>query len=131
MMMNQTWVNLASIDYPEGPAHLIMRRANELHEINNPHTTQKPFSPPDIGFTEFMETIRATSTQRELDLVYVSNLYNSAWTTLHVSMAVLNEKCKPQEEEEVKRMYQALCRLDMPHLLTDGLSPKWLRWVKK
>lgn len=106
-----------------------MQRANEIAAANG--SGAMPFPRVDVGFAELLDTIRADATQRELDLIYATNLYEKTWLTLHVSMAVLNEKVAPSDEADVRKMFATLGRLKMAHLFTDGLSKKWLRWLHK
>lgn len=64
-------------------------------------------------------------------MIYATNLYQQTWLTLHVTMATLGEKVGPSDEADVRKMFETLGRLGMVHLLTDGLSKKWIRWLNK
>ena len=128
-MIKDRFIALAFNEFPAGPQHRIMQRANELAVANQ--SRAMPFPKVDVGFAELLDTIRADATQRELDLIYATNLYQQAWLTLHVTMATLNEKVPPGEEADVRKMFETLRRLKMEHLLTDGLSKKWVRWLNK
>lgn len=129
--MINVWVQIASNELPHGPAHTLMARVNELHAINEPNDPKKPFPVVDIGFAELLDHVKCSHNQREMDLVYVTNLYQRTWVTLHVSLAVLREKCCVADEEQIREMYAALKRLGLPHLLDTNLPPKWSKWLKK
>lgn len=123
------WISMAQHELPEGPMHRLMKRANELTLCNEGTSARLPFATVDIGFSELLDTIRASKVQREIDLVYVTNLYHSAWTNLHISLATLGETLTSSQEDEVREVYAALGRLGMPHLLVEGLSKKYKKWL--
>lgn len=132
-MDNNIWVEAAQRELPEGPPHKVMQRANELAEVNSQQGRyiRKPFAQVDINFTELLDSIRVTKNQRELDLVYVTNLYHRAWSSLHLGMGTMGEVLSPGDEEEVRGVYAALLRLGMGKLITNGLSKKCNRWLLK
>lgn len=120
---------MAEHELPQGPVHLLMKRANALTLANEGPSARMPFRTVDIGFSELVDTIKAAKVQREMDLVYVTNLYHSAWTNLHISLATLGETLTSSQEDEVREVYAALGRLGMPHLLVEGLSKKYKKWL--
>lgn len=128
-MQNQMYINMAQKEFPQGPMHCLMKRANALAMVNNSPASALPFAAVDVGFAELLDTIRAQKNQRETDLVLVTNLYHRAWTSLHIGMGVMNEKLNAVNESEVRDVYAALVRLDMPHLMLNGLSKKCKRWL--
>lgn len=128
-MHKELCINLAAHEFPQGPQHRIMQRANDIAAANG--SAGLPFPKVDVGFAQLLDTIRADATQRELDLIYATNLYQQTWLTLHVTMATLGEKADPSDEADVRKMFEALGRLGMAHLLTDGLPKKWIRWLNK
>lgn len=128
-MQHHIWVSMAQQDFPTGPMNALMKRANELAKLNNVSGSALPFAPVDVGFSELLDTIRAQKNQREIDLILVTNLYHRAWTSLHIGMGVMNETLNAANESEVRDVYAALKRLDMPHLMLDGLSKKCKLWL--
>lgn len=96
-----------------------MRAINEVSVANG----GEPLTPEqDIRFAEFVETI--VQTQREKDLIYVSNFFHKAYVTLFITIQVMNEHPSPASIDEVQKVYQALSRLGHDGLLTKGLSPE-------
>ena len=125
------WVSMAQNEFPQGPIHAFMKRANELASANGAVASELPFAPVDVGFSELLDTIRAQKNQREIDLVFVTNLYHRAWKSLHISMGVLGEMLNQIHEKEVRDVYAALTRLELGHLMLDGLSKKCNHWLLK
>ncbi len=108
----------------------VPRKNTKLHKLNEPDNHQLPFSQVDINYAELLYHIKVNGTQREMDLVYVSNLFHEVWSELHVSLAVLKENVSESRENNIRKLYDALKRLYMTHLLTDGLPKKWVKWLE-
>lgn len=123
------WVKMAQLEFPDGPMHVLMARANKLFKKNGSAFETAPFSKVEIGFSELLDTIKSQKNQREIDLVYATNAYHRAWTSLHVGMGTLKEILNPSDEDEVRNVYAALERLGMSHLMTNGLNKKCNRWL--
>jgi hypothetical protein len=122
---------MAQHELPGGPTHVLMARANELAKVNGKGGAALPFAQVDIGFAEMLDTIRSTKNQRDMDLIFVTNLYHKAWMSLHITMGVMGETLNAVQESEVRDVYTALNRLEMGHLMRNGLSKKCSRWLNK
>lgn len=120
-------IDLAQHELPGAPANLVMRKANEIFKANSTDW-QTPFSQVDVEFATFMDYLKANCTQREIDLVYVSENLQRGWKILHLSL-VMGEAITSREVEEVKQLSQALKRIGLLHLITDGLAQDLVIWV--
>lgn len=120
-MLIETALQLASENPGEKSLHAQMRLANEIHAANS-DSWQRPFAPADIAFAMFVDHMRETATQRERDLVLISDRLYSVWTTLHTS-AQVGERLSPAEGLDLGLLAAALKRQGLLHLLTEGLRP--------
>ena len=122
----QYLINLYHERNPEMPLHECMREVNRLHC----EPGALAFAPVDVNFLEFVHLVRQSASQRELDLIEVSSFFHSSYTTLRADIAGLH-KMSTKEKDDVMRTYNALSRMELPHLMEDGLSKKWVTWLRK
>ena len=125
---HQTYASLVDLEHPNAPMREKMQRINELCNLNHPNE-QKPFAQVDVQFTGILDLLSSSGTQREKDLVYVSQFFHQSWQTLHQSMMVLKEMPSPQEVDVIRKTAQALRRLELEHLLAEGLPKKYVAWM--
>lgn len=87
-----------------------MEYSNWYYKQINKNDWHIPFQDKDIQFVKLFE--RLDCNQRERDLIYISQFFHSAYTTLHVTILTLGETPTPGSLEELKRTYETLIRLD-------------------
>jgi len=98
-----------------------MTLANGYFEQMYKNTWKTAFAQKDIQLVKFFEQMRMSD--REKDLLYVSNFFNAAFTTLHVTILTLGEAPSPAAVIELKKTFEATQRLDAADiLLNDRLS---------
>ena len=110
----------------ENSVNKIMKRANLIAESNN---VMKLFSNSDIIFAEFSDYVKENSTQREKDLLFVSEFLTKVWYTLHVDYQVLKEPLTETNKKDIKSLKSALDNLNLTHLLTNDLNSKTLKLI--
>ncbi len=102
-------------------------QANVEHEFRHPGSWNKPFAEVDLRFCEYVDFLREHCTQRERDLVVVSENLCRVWKTWHIGVQTLNESLNEADIKELNLLKNALIRLDLIHLLMDGLTKKTVR----
>lgn len=120
-------IDLAQDELPGAPTNLVMRKANEIFKANS-DDWKTPFAQVDVEFATFVDYLKANCTQREIDLVYISENLQRVWKILHLSL-VMGEALTSREIEEVKQLSQVLKRIGLLHLITDGLAEDLVIWV--
>lgn len=115
-------IQLAQSETQDKTLNQVMRRANEIFEASG-GSGSKPFAQVDVVFATFVDHLKDTGTQRERDLVLVSDLLQRVWLTLH-SPLHSGEKCTPANERDLSLLAPALLRLGLLPLLTEGLEPR-------
>lgn len=118
--MRNIAIKLAHSELPGKPINEVMRKANEIFKVNSDHW-QIPFAQVDVEFATFVDYIRENCTQKEKDLVYVSEVFSRCWKTPHISIQTLNESTSDKDVIELNAMSKALKRLNLLHLMTNGL----------
>jgi hypothetical protein len=107
----------------------LMKRVNEIASSDG--SNEKVFPQVDIVFATFTDYIKETATQREKDLLIVSEFLTRVWQSLHVSDQGLGEKLNEVEKSDLILLKSSLDNLELTHLLTDGLSYKTLKMVNE
>jgi hypothetical protein len=95
-----------------------MELTNKYYKQTNPNLWDQPFADNDIQFTKLFEIVELT--QREKDIMYVSNFFHSSYTTLHVKILTLGDKPTEVDIYELKRTFSALTRLNCLDVLLNG-----------
>lgn len=121
-------IRMAIQELPGGPSHVQMTRANEIHAANNTEGDLPPFAQVDIVFAEFGDYLKSCP-QRERDLVTVSELLSKVWSTAHITIQTLKERPSMAEAHDAQSVVLALHRLNLLHLLTNGLNETTQAWV--
>lgn len=122
-------IRLAQCEATEGePMNVLMRRANAIFMANSTDI-QKPFGGSDVAFATFVDYLRETGSQRERDLVLVSEALCRVWKTLHITVQAMGERPSPADEQELNTVAPALQRLGLLHLLTENLRADLCQWV--
>ena len=130
-MNHQTAINLAHAQNPDASLHETMKIANDIAESNSGHGGSLPFAPVDIVFAEFVDWSKNNGSQRELDLVTFRNLLYPVWRKLHISVQILGAEITKSMGRDIDQLLSALYRLNLEHLLLDGLNDELLERVKK
>lgn len=99
----------------------IMDLTNDVLNSNNADILEL-FPEEDIRFTKFTEQV--IQTQRERDLIYVSNFFTQAYRILFIDILVLKKEPNGHDSSIIFSVHAALERLGSPELLTAGLSDK-------
>lgn len=105
-----------------------MEKANEIFK-NNSNDWNTPFAEKDIVFAKFVDYMKKECSQRELDLVVISEKLSRSWEILHVDMKLMNKKPNQYQEEEIIMTMQSLKRLGLDSLLTKNLPKKLVKWI--
>lgn len=113
-------IKLAQHEKSGEPLNVIMRKANEIFKANSNHWNM-PFAQVDVEFATFLDFMKKNCTQRELDLVYVSENFSRVWVVLH-NNAAMGEKLTPSDMDGVNGLSKSLKRLGLLSLITDGLQ---------
>jgi hypothetical protein len=95
-----------------------MELTNKYYKQTNPNLWDQPFADKDIQFTKLFQIVELT--QREKDIMYVSNFFHSSYTTLHVKILTLGDKPTEVDIYELKRTFSALTRLNCLDVLLNG-----------
>jgi len=99
---------VASLEQPKSNSET-MSLTNQYYKQNNPNSWDQPFADKDIQFTKLFELVELT--EREKDIMYVSNFFHSSYTILHVKILTLGDEPSPTDIYELKRTFSALTRL--------------------
>lgn len=103
--------------FPE--ASVLMREVNALLNYNNSLTWDNKFPEQDIRFTEFLENF--VQTQYQKDISIVQEFFHMAYSILFNTILTMKKEPNKSEQDTVKKVYNALYRLNKPLLLTEGL----------
>lgn len=114
-------------DTPGMGMHQMMTAANSIADSNQ---RSKPFSEVDIRFAEFVDFMRKNATQREKDLVFISEHLQRVWMKLHIGVQLMQESMSESDNTSAQILMQSLQRLGLEHLLTEGLKPKGKKALK-
>ena len=102
----------------------VMFAANEFCETNG---QQPVFAPVEIQFQTFLDRVELT--QRERDLLYVSNFFCYVFQTLHFDIAIAGKTPSPHDANLIKQTYASLVRLGQERTLTDNIrKPLIAKW---
>ncbi|MDD5151764.1 MAG: hypothetical protein PHC28_15015 [Flavobacterium sp.] len=85
-----------------------------LYDTENLNGTLHRYGKCDIEFQKFLETLQ---TQREKDLIYISNFFHFAWNTIHIKYLCLNEDFSAYDLSITKSVFNALDRQGIIQLL--------------
>jgi hypothetical protein len=86
-----------------------MELTNQYYKQNNPNSWDQPFADKDVQFTKLFDIVELT--QREKDIMYVSNFFHSSYTILHVKILTLGDEPTETDIYELKRTFSSLTRL--------------------
>ena len=92
-----------------------MEYSNWYYKQINKHDWHIPFPDKDIQFVKLFEQLNCS--ERERDIVYVSQFFPAAYNTLHVTILRLGETPSPGSIDELVRVYETLVRLGASRLL--------------
>ena len=95
-----------------------MEYSNWYYKQINKHDWHIPFQDKDIQFVKLFEQLECT--ERERDIVYLSQFFHPAYTTLHVTILGSGETPSPGSIVDLVRTYDALTRLDLAYLLLNN-----------
>ncbi len=117
--MNHTAIfNLVEeIDKPTKASDM-MEYSNSYYRQLNPREWDIPFADKDIQYVKLFEKLDCTD--REKDIMYISNFFHSVYVTLHVTILALGERPSPGSLIELKRAFDVLQRLDAVETLLNG-----------
>ena len=107
----------------------LMKRVNEIASSDG--SNEKVFPQVDIVFATFTDYVKETATQREKDLLIVSEFLTRVWKSLHIGVQGLGEKLNEAEKSDLVLLKSSLDNLELTHLLTEGLSNKTLKMVNE
>lgn len=107
----------------------LMKRVNEIASSDG--SNEKVFPQVDIVFATFTDYVKETATQREKDLLIVSEFLTRVWQSLHIGVQGLGEKLNEVEKSDLVLLKSSLDNLELTHLLTEGLSNKTLKMVNE
>jgi len=92
-----------------------MRLANGYFKQMYKDVWHTAFSEKDIQFVKFYEQMKLTD--REKDLLYVSEFFHAAFTTLHVTILTLGEQPSPSAVIELTKTFETMQRLGAEDVL--------------
>lgn len=101
--------------------------SSEVFDTNSSYWN-KPSSEHDIRAVQLGEWM-SSFTQKEQDIALVAKLYTDSWRTLHVDVAIRNNKPGNERALHVVATFHALQRLEQAHLLTEGLPQHAIDWL--
>ena len=106
----------------------VMEKANEIFK-NNSTDWNIPFAEQDIVFAKFVDYMKESCTQKELDLVLVSDKLTRAWDTLHIDMKLMGKEPTEYQKKDISLTVDALKRLALLELLTKDLPKNLTKWI--
>lgn len=106
----------------------VMEKANEIFKSNSTDWNI-PFAQKDIVFAKFVDYMKESCTQKEIDLVLVSDKLPRAWETLHIDMKLMNKEPTDYQKKDIALTVAALKRLELMNLLTQDLPNKIVKWL--
>jgi hypothetical protein len=118
-MMNHSAIfNLVEeIDKPTKASDM-MEYSNSYYRQMNTREWDIPFTDKDIQYVKLFEKLDCTD--REKDIMFISNFFHSVYVTLHVTILALGERPSPGSLIELKRAIDVLQRLDAVETLLNG-----------
>jgi hypothetical protein len=96
----------------------MMEYSNSYYRQMNPNEWNIPFADKDIQYVKLFEFLDCTD--REKDIMFISNFFHSAYVTLHVTILALGERPSPGSLIDLKRTFDTLQRLDAIETLLNG-----------
>jgi hypothetical protein len=105
------------IDKPTKASDM-MEYSNSYYRQMNPREWDIPFADKDIQYVKLFEKLDCTD--REKNIMYISNFFHSVYVTLHVTILALGERPSPGSLIELKRAFDVLQRLDAVETLLNG-----------
>lgn len=132
--MNNTFSNLAdriafALQGENNSIRDYMISTNQIHQ-SMCNSELKPFADVDVAFAGFVDMLRNEATQRERDLVYISENFYKAYAYLHQDVQLFKKQLNEHQLSTVHNVYNALKSIDKQTLLTDGLTKKTLKLLK-
>ena len=127
-MKKELAIELANKQMDGATISEIMEKANEIFKSNSTDWNA-PFAPVDIVFAKFVDYMKTNCSQKELDLVVISEKLNSTWTILHVDMKIMRKEPNEYQKESIYLTVAALKRLDLMNLITKDLPNKIVKWL--
>jgi len=117
--MNHTAIfnMVEEIDKPTKASDM-MEYSNSYYRQINPREWDIPFADKDIQYVKLFEQLDCTD--REKDIMFISNFFHSVYVTLHVTILALGERPSPGSLIELKRAFDVLQRLDAVETLLNG-----------
>ena len=106
----------------------VMEKANEIFKRNSTDWSI-PFAEKDIVFAKFVDYMKESCTQKELDMVLVSDKLTRAWDTLHIDMKLMGKEPTEYQKKDIDLTVDALKRLELMSLLTKDLPKKLVKWL--
>lgn len=104
--------------------------AKELYESNSNDIIGFPYSNGDIAYLRFTE--EANLSDREIDMMYVSNFFNKAYITLHLTIRTLRGHVSPSDSKILTTTYNILEKYNLEHCLLEGLTKKqYQKYIKE
>ena len=128
MISTELSIKLAQSTNPDAEKNVVMRSANDIFCANNDNW-QTPFSQVDIEFATYIDWVKANCSQREIDLIKISEKLTRVWMTLHITMQAMGEHPNDYDQEEIVSLVKSLSRLGLMHLLTDNLRHDLVSWL--
>jgi hypothetical protein len=114
-MTPESALQLAQFQDPNGSMSSLLRLAFDIYKQNNHSSYSFPYGEVDFLFQEFIE--EADLSQREKDLIYISNFFHYSWKTLHLGIIFENRKPNEYEVDTILKTFYALTRLNLQNKL--------------
>jgi hypothetical protein len=108
----------------------LMKKSNEIY-LSNSKDSLTPFSQSEIAFATFVDYVKETCSEKEKDLIVISEFLSKVHKMLHISIQTLNEPVSEFDKESIKVLNKSLSNLKLNHLITDGLNKKTLKILDK
>lgn len=107
-----------------------IKSAKEVYESNVDDIIGFPYSNGDIAYLRFTE--EANLSDREMDMVYISNFFNQAYVTLHLTIRTLRGHVSPSDIKILTTTYDILESYNLEHCLLEGLTKKqYQKYIKE
>lgn len=133
MISLETSAKIAAMDISDDlSASSKLREIKKVFELNNPCSVCE-ISDQDINFLNILEGMNMT--QREMDLIYISQFYHACYVDYNITIKVQKESVSHVSVERLMKMYRILKKYNfLQFLLTDDgyLSERqFLNKIKK
>lgn len=89
----------------------ILREAKELFDINNGNDGIFSVLPQDINFHEILENLNLS--QRERDILYLTQFFHEAYTSINVTYYVMRDSISPVGLERIYNVHECMQRLNL------------------